>query len=319
MTAFQSIDISKYKNIHSCIVANSNEVLYEQYFEGEDGKYGFRKFKRDDLHELRSATKSIVSVAIGICLDQGLIESVNSPIVQYFDEYNGLFSEEWNQITVENLLTMMSGIKWNQSGTRSKDDVDSEIEMEKSDSPIRFVLSQPIVEAPNTKFVYNSGNTVLLGKIVEKASGKSFERFANEYLFIPLGVEKYKWWPSVDETYWTHAGLLLRSIDMCKIGQLLLNKGKIGSNRILSESYIEEMSSKREVNPGYGYQFWRKTFDVNDHGFHSYYAAGNGGQYIFVFPFDDLTVVFTGGNYHSELQDQPFDILYALLSSNQLN
>lgn len=301
---------TKYQNIHSCILADKTSVPFENYFEGEDGKYGYRKFNQDDLHELRSATKSITSIAIGICLDKGFLEGLETPATNYFSEYQNLFTPEWDKITIKNLLTMTSGIKWTQSGTRKTDDIDSEKEMEKSESPIEFILSQPIESPTNSKFVYNSGNTVLLGKIVEEVSNMNFENFVNKYLFTPLGIEKYRWWDTVDNIYWTHAGLSMKPIDMCKIGQMLLNNGTYKSKPILSPKYIEEMSSVQEVNKGYGYQFWRKTFEIKDKGFHSYYAAGNGGQYIFVFPFDNLTVVFTGGNYHSKLQDQPFDILY---------
>lgn len=282
--------------------------MFEAYFSGEDGRNGFIDDNENYLHDLRSATKSITSILVGIAFDQKYL-SLDNTLNKYFNNLIPNDNYRIGDVTILQLLTMTSGIGWNQSGMRKKGDVDSETEMESSKKPIEYILSKKIVFNPGEQFDYNSGNTVLLGKIVENATGQDLDKFAKENLFKPLGIVRYCWWDKVNDVYWTHAGLRMKAMDIFKIGQMMLSNGEYQNKKVLSKIWIDESIKLREKHPGYGFQWWRKSFQGKSKKYHSYFAAGNGGQYIFIFPLDDMVVVFSGGNYHSELQGQPNEII----------
>ena len=204
---------------------------------------------------------------------------------------------------------MTSGIDWNQSGSRKRNEVDSEVEMEKNNNPIEYILSKKLTSKPGEMFNYCSGNTVLLGKIVEIASGIHLDRFMQRHLFGPLDIKEYKWWNIAKEVYWTHAGLQMKPVDMLKIGQVLLNNGIFKGERILSKEWLEKLKTPSKINKEYALHWWLANHNIGNRKINSYFAAGNGGQRIFVIPRLNLTVVFTAGNYHSPLQTQPNEIL----------
>ena len=281
-------------NIHSVIVSKDNQVLVEEYFDGPDVRGRTREFNREARHEWRSVSKSITSLAIGMTIDQGLIPSVDEPISYFFPEYKELFDSTKNQVRIKDLLSMQSGISWQQVGHKGSD----EAKMEGSRNFIRYVLSQPMSEEPGTLFYYNSGNTVLLAGIIKSATGVHLDEYVEEHLFEPLGIEDHRWWMSTGSLPQAHAGLVMRPIDMMKIGQLLLNNGNWNGQSIISKEWIDEsMKDRIEGRRNYGYQWWLRSFTINAAEYQAYFAAGNGGQYLFCFPALDLAVVFTAGNY----------------------
>ena len=243
-----------FKNIHSILVIKDGKLVVEQYFNG---------FHRGDLETLRSATKSITSILVGIAIDKGLISSVNERIERFFPEYAQSWDERKRPITVRDLLTMTAGFDWDQSSLANPGDPSnhgSESEMERSDDMIKFVLQRPMRDIPGTRFEYNSGATILLAGILQKSSGMQVDEFARRNLFAPLGIERVDWWRQKrDGMPLTHAGLFLRPIDMAKIGYLVLNDGKWNGRQIVSEQWISQ-STAPSLNPRYGYQWWLDSF-----------------------------------------------------------
>jgi CubicO group peptidase (beta-lactamase class C family) len=171
--------------------------------------------------------------------------------------------------------------------------------MNRSDDWVGYVLDRGVAGAPGEEYAYNSGLSILLGAIIECATGLHVDEFAEEYLFKPLGIHDYRWFTAPDGTCHTGGGLSLRPRDAAKIGTMMLQGGAWQSQRILSEGWVRE-STRQHTKPGdypYGYQWHLHTFSVNDTAVKSFCAAGYGGQWLFMVPALDMAVVFTAGAY----------------------
>ena len=300
-----------YKNIHSLLIARNGNLVYEEYFPGADGRRGVVEFDKETLHDTRSVSKSIASSLIGIAIDQGYIGSVDEPMYQYFPDYTNHLTEQKKRVTLEHLLSMTAGFKWDQSGSHQSElgSANTEAQMENSFDFIDYVLSADMSEEPGERFNYNSGCAILLAGVIRNVSGMHADKFADKYLFGPLGIDRNEWWRTKTGLPQTHAGLRLRPRDMAKIGQLYLNNGRWKGLQILPASWVEESIKPHFVNDRYGYAWWLDRFPFHEGSVKSYVAEGNGGQFIFVIPDLDLVVVFTGGNYGSSNANQAFKIV----------
>ena len=183
----------KYPNIHSMLILRHGKLIYENYFAGEDvddaTPVGYVNHTIDDLHDCRSISKSFTSACIGIAIKQGFIKSIDAPIFPYFREYANCFDSTKRKITIRNLLTMTSGLKWDE--TNYDDPKNSYFQMRASKNPVTFILSCKLTSKPGTIWNYSSGNTQLLGEIIWKATGERLDRYAGKNLFAPLGISKY--------------------------------------------------------------------------------------------------------------------------------
>lgn len=266
-------------------------------------------YNQSELHTLQSVTKSITSLLVGIAFDEGLITDINSPILPYFSDFSIDSNDRIkNQISIENLLLMQSGIKWNEE---SYDEAtNSCVIMEASNDWIQYVLNQPMDTIPGTVFKYNSGASMLLGKIVGKATGKRIDKWAEEKLFKPLSITNYYWKRTPTGEIDTEGGLYLTPHDLAKIGYLILSMGKWNNEQVISESWIKKSI---EPNDGffeqvkYGYQ-WLIPGHKNGR---ATIIAGNGygEQYVMMSPEHDLLIVFNGWNHHNEPEKSTWNIL----------
>jgi CubicO group peptidase (beta-lactamase class C family) len=189
--------------------------------------------------------------------------------------------------------------------------------MNSSKDPVRYVFERPLIAKPGAKYAYSSGITIALGEAVHQASQEKADKFAEHYLFEPLGISKYYWWSYPSGFVQTGGGLCLRPRDMAKIGQLYLNAGRWNGNQIVSEEWIKASTTNyidaKEFPDwikadGYGYQWWLRSFKMGDRIIPSFHAAGRGGQFIFVFPDLEMVAAFTGWN-DDALGTQPFDMV----------
>jgi CubicO group peptidase (beta-lactamase class C family) len=262
-------------------------------------------YRDTDLHTLQSVTKSVTSVALGIAVDQGHISGVEAPALSFFQAYDPDMSDlRRARMTLEDMLTMRSGIDWNEM-TSYDDASNSCNQMEASDEWIDFVLDHPMREDPGTLWDYNSGASVLLGKVVGVATGKRVDEWTAERLFRPIGITEYFWKTTPDGEVDTEGGLYLSAHDLARIGYLFLRGGVWDGNRVVSEEWVRASVSPvvTDISPdngrpdaGYGYQWW-----VPDHeaGQTKVFAGnGYGGQFLLVAPEFDLVAVFNGWNIH---------------------
>jgi CubicO group peptidase (beta-lactamase class C family) len=262
-------------------------------------------YRDTELHTLQSVTKSITSAALGIAVDRGLIEGVDVPAMSFFEAYDpDLADPRRADMTLEDLLTMRSGIEWSED-TPYTDPNNSCILMEASQEWVPFVLGYPMDADPGSVWEYNSGASVLLGKVVQVATGQRIDQWAREQLFEPMGIDEFYWKITPAGEVDTEGGLYLSAQDLARIGYLFLRKGMWGEERILSEVWVETSTSpivtdiqpeNGRSDPGYGYQWW-----VPDHdGVRALVFAGNGygGQFLLVAPDYDIVAVFNGWNIH---------------------
>ncbi len=254
-------------------------------------------YRDTDLHTMQSVTKSVTSVLFGIAVDEGLIPGVDTAAMAYFTGYGvDLFDERRQAMTLEDLLTMRSGIEWDEENYDEANN--SCILMENSDDWISFVLRHPMDTIPGEVFEYNSGASVLLGKIVREATGKRIDQWAEEKLFGPLDIDYY-WKITPRGEVDTEGGLYLSTYDMAKIGYLMMNGGQWEGQQIVSKEWVEQSlrpTVQFNERRGYGYQWWIP--EHRDGQARIFAGNGYGGQFLMVAPEYDLIVAFNGWQHH---------------------
>lgn len=295
-----------YPNIHSVLVSKDGQLLYEHYWPGEDEVWatpaGNVGHAADSLHDIRSITKSIVSACIGIAIEQGKIKDVNQRVFDFFPEYKNQDKGLKAQLTIEHLLTMSSGLKWNED-VPYDNPANSEVLMIRSGNPIKYVLDQPMDLPPGKEWKYNGGTTQLLAAILQKTTGQRVDSFANDYLFKPLGIPRYEWalYPGTSLPA-AASGLRLRSRDLLSFGLLYLNGGVWQGKQIVPASWVEA-SIQPHIKQGrrnaeYGYQFWLFNDEVDNKPVKLVACVGNGEQRILIDKERKLVIVATAGNYN---------------------
>jgi len=296
-----------FENIHSILIVKQGKLVLEEYFPGYNSNERYINFSRSTKHEVQSASKSVRSALIGIAIDNGFIESVDEKLISFFPEYVYLNDEQKDKVTLKDVLTMSTGFEWHENDVPFTDPGNTLMAMYQKPSSVwsRCVLEQPVIYEPGTRWEYNTGSSLMLSDILTKVTGMRADIFSDLYLFNKMesGDIRDRWPP-------LGSGLLPR--DMAKFGYIFLNNGYWKETQIVSESWIEE-STQRYFGLGpttyYGYLWWIKDFYTDSGKFEAFYASGNGGQYIFVFPALDVVVVFTGGNFNSQLMNQPLEML----------
>ena len=294
----RAVEAGDFTKVDSILIARNGKLVLEAYFNG---------FDHDTKHDTRSSFKSITSILVGIAVDKGMIASLDQPVSDFFPDYwQGLRNDpgKKNGITLAHLLTMTPGFDaeegWGVGPFREDD-------MSASDDWYRFALDMPMAQEPGLQFSYNTPSTVLLGGVIRHAAKRPVPAFAKTHLFEPLGITDYCWTLTAKGRAMTGGNFFIRPRDMLKLGQLMLDRGVWGAQRIVSESWVDESTRHHfdAVQPdpartepsrlGYGYQWW--TYRARNPKFNQYYASGNGGQKIYVFPGFEMALVFTSGHY----------------------
>lgn len=288
----QKIVDGTYANVHSVLIIKDGKLVFEEYF------YEYNKTK---LHEMRSATKSLVSALTGIAIDKGLIKSKDEAVLSFFPEYTFKnLTDDKRRITIENLLTNQSGLDCDVSNPKSEG---NETTMNNSDDWIQFTLDLPMIDVPNGRGMYCSGNPITMGRIIEKATKMALPEFAKQTLFKDIGIKNFKWNFKPDaSSSETFCQVYLTPRDMAKFGLLYMNKGMWADKQVISKEWIQQSLTKHSVIQGvnYGYLWWLKYLEVNGTRFNGKAAQGNGGQKIYVWEDQNMVTVITGGNYNSQ-------------------
>lgn len=298
---FDQIQKGKSK-LHSALLIKNDQIIIEEYFNG----YAVNK-----QHDLRSTTKSIRAILMGIALDKGFIDSIDDPISKYLKNPvpKKNLDVRKEKITIKNLLTMSSGLDCNDWDNKSKGQEDK---VYKKKDWLQYTLDLPMVNDPGTVSNYCSMGVVLIAEIISQASGMTIDTFAEQYLFNPLGITNISWNHTSNKDVISSGNrLYMTPRDMAKIGKLILNNGMWNEKQIVSKNWIVESTTPKTKITGidYGYLWWNIPFKVKDKIIVSKVATGNGGQYIMVFPELDIITVFTGGAYNSQEDKLPFAIM----------
>jgi CubicO group peptidase (beta-lactamase class C family) len=299
-------------NVHAVLVARGGKLVFERYFRGSDEiqsrRVGNVTFDADTLHDMKSVSKSVASLALGIAIDRGLIGSVNEPIFSFFPELSDLRSTEKERIQLVHALTMSMGLKWVEA-TPDNDDDNDEARMHRAPDPCRYVLGLAATVPAGQEFFYNTGALTLVSAIIRKTTGRPLDEFARAALFEPLGITAVEWNRVKGDTD-AGGGLRLRPRDMAKIGQLVLAGGRWNDRQIVSKAWIDASMTPRTDATSlffYGYLWWLGRSLLNGREVHWAGALGRGGQSIRIVPELDLVVVVTAG-YYQDYSPRAFQV-----------
>jgi CubicO group peptidase (beta-lactamase class C family) len=255
----------------------------------------------------------VTSALLGIAIARGEIAGADAPAAPFFEGYRVHGDDpRFAALRLSDLLTMRSGIRWDEHTLPYTNPANSCAAMEASKDWVQFVLDQPMAEDPGKRFVYSSGVTELLAQVLKKATGRHADDYAAEHLFAPLGIRSFHWKRTPTGHPDTEGGLYLEPRDLAKIGYLYMKDGVWNGTRLLPEGWAAISTTPAlVVDPAkgleYGYQWW--VLSPKGARPQVFAADGYGGQYLLVAPSLDLIAVFTGWN----IWDKPeLDMAYAL-------
>jgi CubicO group peptidase (beta-lactamase class C family) len=265
------------RRLRSLLLSIDGTLVEERYYNGA------RPSRRANV---KSASKSLLSILVGIAIDRGYISSVRAPIGQFFPEYfRGADDSPKKTITIEDLLTMRSGLETTSNRNYGR--------WVQSRNWVRHVLTRPMVDVPGGRMIYSTGNSHLLSAILTRTTGTSTLDFARRYLAGPLGIQLGPWLRDPQGIYFGGNEMHLTPRAMIEIGELYLNRGRFGDKQVVSEGWIRESleprTRSRWSGRQYAYGWWIWTLG----GHPAYYAWGHSGQFIFVVPDLKLVAVAT--------------------------
>ncbi|TLX77460.1 serine hydrolase [Labilibacter sediminis] len=298
--------LEHYKSVAYLIIQHDS-IVYEEYWDN---------FNQHTLSNSFSVAKSVVGLLIGCAIDDGYIQSIDQAVGDFIPEFK---IPPNNKLTIRHLLTMSSGLNWNES-------YDNPFSMTTKayygNAINKLVLDLKVIETPGKEFHYKSGNTQLLSIILKKATKKSLSDYASEKLWIPLGAENEALW-SLDKTNGdekAYCCLNSNARDFARLGKLILKDGHIKKKQLISKKYLQKsitaanyLTDHEDHKPVdfYGYQWWI----INHEGENIPYARGIYGQYIFALKKHDAIVVRLGHKRSkSKINHHPSEI-YSYLST----
>jgi CubicO group peptidase (beta-lactamase class C family) len=266
-------------DLHSLLIVRNGYLVSELYV---------YPYSAEQAHWVFSVSKSVIGMLVGIAIQKDYIKDVHQTLFSLLPNQETINLDEVKKaITLEDLLTMTSGLDCHENPKPG------EAFMEASPNWVQFMLDQPMVARPGTKFNYCTGAAQLLSAVLQQATGMSARQFANQNLFAPLGIKPAleARWPSDSQGVTIGGyGLALTPGEVAKLGYLFLNQGQWEGKRVVPAEWVAA-STTSHANRGdkkeYGYLWW---IDLQG----EWYAAlGRGGQHIFVYPAENLVVVFT--------------------------
>jgi CubicO group peptidase (beta-lactamase class C family) len=272
------------------LVFKGDEILFEKYW----GQH-----KKETVSNCFSAAKTVVSLLIGAALDEGKIKSLDEKVGKYIPEFN---AGKKKNITIRHLLMMSSGLDWQESG---KNPLSENAESYYGTDLYGLVTRQHVIEKPGIRFEYQSGNSQLLGYVLEKATQMDLSVYAQKKIWDKIGAEHNAFW-SLDKDGGDEKAfccMYATARDFGRLGKLILQKGKWNGKQIISSTYMNEMLSnpsmttKEKVpNLRYGLHIWTYLGTKNP----VYYCRGILGQYIISIPNENLVIIRLGSKRGKE-------------------
>ncbi len=271
-------------HMDSLLVVRGGDLVYEWYGDTAGP---------DQLHAVKSVTKSVTSALTGVALDTGDLAGIDEPIGFLLPEALSTVSDRRKrEITIRDLLTMRSGLDWAEYGA-------SVVEMTASPNWLDYVLDHDLAAEPGTRFNYSTGDTQLLAAALQQATGMTLLDFADLYLFGPLGIPQRAWASDPQGVTIGGTELKLTPRGMAKFGYLYLNRGQWDGRQVIpadwvTQSHTAQIDLERQPDDcsdlSYGLLWWLR----GQGGHPSAIAVGFGGQFVYVIPALDMVVVMTG-------------------------
>lgn len=285
--------------VQSLLVARHGKLALEEYFYG---------FDRGRAHDSRSSGKTLAGTLVGLALDQGAKFRLDSPVLPLYPQYAGVANPDprKQRITVQDLLTMDSGLACDDNDDDSPGNEDTMQGQHQQQDWYKYILDVPMQDEPgDKKAVYCTAGINLLGGIVQRSTGMPLTQFFERYYAEPLQIRDYHMNLMPDGDAYMGGGVYLKPRDMLKLGQLYLDGGKWNGKRVLSKAWTLAATTQHsffpasDYAPGHGYGYTWHLFEVKagNRSYKEYMAQGNGGQLVMVVPELDLAVLITAGNY----------------------
>ena len=298
-------------DLKGIVIVRNGRMVSEHYFNGDS---------IDTLHDIRSATKSITSLLMGITIQKGSVHSVNYSIAAYLP---GLPKDGKEKITIKDLLNMRSALDANDEDPSTPGDEDN---LDQSSDWIRTIYAVPMKGIPGSRYNYCSINAFLTGTIIENVSHMPLDEFARVNLFEPLGIQDYRWRHVPINRTTGQGNLSITTRDMAAIGELMLNNGVVNGQRLVSREWIvQSLASQVGISDSdpyadfYGYMWYTKAELIGGHRIGVHFASGNGGNKIYIVPSLRMVVAITSSAYNTNYgQRRSQDILWKILAASSL-
>jgi CubicO group peptidase (beta-lactamase class C family) len=305
---YQEMAREPHHDLKAIVIVRSGRLAREHYFNGDSA---------DTLHDIRSTTKSVTSLLMGMAIQKGLIRSVNDSIALYLP---GLPRDGKEKITIKDLLNMRSGLDADDEDTSTPGDEDN---LDKSSDWIHTIYAVPIKSAPGAKYNYCSINAFLTGAIVENATHVPLDEFARANLFEPLGIKNYRWRHVPIDRITGQGNLSITARDMAAIGELMLNRGTVNGKQLVSQAWIaRSVTSQVSISDSdpyadfYGYMWYTKAEPFGSGTIEVHFASGNGGNKIYIVPSLHMVVAITSSAYNTNYgQRRSQGILWKILAA----
>ncbi len=277
------LDFIKENKGRAFLVMQNDTIIYEQYWD---------RHNQQEVSNSFSVAKTVVSMLIGIAVEDGDIKSLDDPVANYLPEFEG----EKEKVTIRHLLMMASGLDWTESGA---DPLSDNAESYYGWDLYGQTTSQELIDEPGKVFRYQSGNSQLLAFVLEAATGKEFGEYADEKIWKRIGTTSNAYWSLDREGGDEKAFCCMYSTarDFARLGQLFLNEGKFNGEQVVPAWYIKEMAQPCDMvtengleNRQYGLHVWT-YFGA---GSPAVYFRGVAGQYIIAIPDEDMVIVRIG-------------------------
>jgi CubicO group peptidase (beta-lactamase class C family) len=296
-------------NFHSLVIERRGRLVAESYKRGKDETIytlfaSSKDFDAVTRHDVRSISKLVVSLLWGIADAESKTPPLNTPVLDLLPDLAHLKNQGREAITIAHLLTMSSGLDWNEPSTYNARNDEFGLYWRSSQS--RYLFDRPMVAPAGIRYNYNGGGTAVLAEILTARVGMSLTDYARKMLFTPLGITDWEWQNDVRGRPLSFAGLRLRPRDMARIGRMVIGEDKVAGKwqgkQIVPAAWLTD-SLRGHIDmldePGwqYGYQWWVGKIDALSTKRAWSGGFGNGGQRLFLVPELDLVVVMTAGEY----------------------
>jgi CubicO group peptidase (beta-lactamase class C family) len=305
----KSSQLEEYSNqlpfLNSVLVYEKGNVVTENYFNELDENY---------VANIKSASKSIISMLIGIALDKNLLDSIDDRVLDILPEYlNPAMDSRLKDITIRHLLSMRAGFKYNEMDFY----LPGQHPIWDAQDSVKAILSLPLAHTPGERYAYATPQTHLLTAILTKVTKMDVLSFANKFLFNPLDIKGVSWQKTADGIYMGGSDMFMTPREMLQLGVLYLNDGEFKGKQIISKTWIKQSIkgdhplSKISSKDTYGY-LWKKWI-ANEN--EAYRAAGFGGQYIINIPSLSMTIVTTSNPRNLSGNDNNSDEIMKMVTS----
>lgn len=287
------IETTDHPDFRGMVVIKDNQLVIEEYF---------TTYWRNTVHDIRSAGKSVTAILLGIAIKDGLVENLDQDIHSFLKEKYPNINPDYQQIRLRDLLNMASGLDADTDDPGTTGRAPNWIAL---DNWRDYTLQIPLTEAPGKRWVYADINPVLIGAVIEEATGMSLRDYAVEKLFKPLNIEQVYWYTNVSNQTGAAGNLYLTTLDFAKIGLLVCDEGRWNGRQLVDPDYIKEIMTSevfdlRDNNPYadyYGLLWYKSHRSFGDKTIDYLFASGSGGNHLIVIPKMNMVIALTSSAY----------------------